>query len=91
MKILAIDFTKFASMYDLLKWDTPLCGKTTTKNKDRFAFDLFFLFGPFALSNVTFYNDGFLKTIGFVAKPTKCKNDNLLNLTSHFTLAKSKY
>ncbi len=91
MKILAIDLAKFASMYDLLRWGTPLCDKVATKTKDKFAFDLFFLFGPFALSNVAFYNGGFFNTIGFVAKPTKCKNDNLLKMTFHITLAKSKY
>jgi hypothetical protein len=91
MKVSTIDLTKFASTYDLLRWGTPLCGKVTTENKDIFAFDLFFLFGLFALSNVAFYNGHFLNTIRFVAKPTKCKNDNLLKLTSHITLTISKY
>jgi hypothetical protein len=50
---------------------TPLHGKVTTKNKDRFAFVLFFLMGPFELSNVTFCSNGFLNNIGYVAKPTK--------------------
>jgi hypothetical protein len=91
MKVSAINLAKFASTYDLLRWGTPLCGKVVTENKDIFAFDLFFLFGPFALSNVAFYSGGFLNIIRFVAKPTKCKNDNLLKLTFHITLAKSKY
>jgi hypothetical protein len=59
MKVSTIDLTKFASTYDLLRWGTPLCGKVTTENKDIFAFDLFFLFGLFALSNVAFYNGHF--------------------------------
>jgi nucleoside-diphosphate-sugar epimerase len=44
----------FSSQYDVLKCGTPLYGKVTTKNKDRFAFVLFFPMGPFALSNVPF-------------------------------------
>jgi hypothetical protein len=73
MKVSTIDFVKFASTYDLLRWGTPLCGKVVIENKDIFAFDLFFMFGPFALSNVIFYSGGFLNTIRFVAKPTNAK------------------
>jgi hypothetical protein len=73
----------FASMSNLLRCGTPLCGKVGTNNKDKFAYDLFFLLGPFALSNVAFYSGGFVNNIRFVTKPTKCKNDNhLLKSTS---------
>jgi hypothetical protein len=81
----------FVSICDLLIGSTPFCGKVATKNKDKFAFDLFFLLGPFPLSNVPFFKSGFLKTIGFVAKPTNCKIDNkLLKVTSHIIIKKSK-
>jgi hypothetical protein len=70
VKVSTIDLT-FASMPDLLRCGTPLCGKIATKNKDKFSFDLFFLLGPFALSNVVFCSDGFLNGIGFITKPTK--------------------
>jgi len=66
----------------MLKCGTPLYGKSQQKNKDRFAFVLFFLMGPFALFNVTFYSGGFLNNIRFVAKLTKCKNDTNI-LKSH--------
>jgi hypothetical protein len=69
MKVSTIDLVKFASTYDLLKWGTPLCGKVVTKNKNIFAFDLFFLVWAFCI--VAFYSGGFLNTIRFVAKPTK--------------------
>jgi hypothetical protein len=86
-----IDLT-FASMSNLLRCGTPLCGKVATKNKDKFAYDLFLLLGLFALSNVAFCNGGFLNGIGFVAKPIKCKNDSkLLKSTSHITLVKSRH
>jgi len=82
----------FTSMPNLLRFGTPLCGKVGTKNEDKFAYDLFFLLGPFALSNVAFYNGGFLNSIGLVTKPTKCENDNnLLKSTSHIAMEKSKY
>jgi len=42
MKVSAIDLT-FASMFDLLRCGTPLCGKVAAENKDKFAYDLFFL------------------------------------------------
>jgi len=67
------------------------CNKVVTKNKDKFSFDLFFLLGFFPLSNVRFCRSGFLKTIGFVAKPTNHKIDNkLLKVTSCISLPKSK-
>ncbi len=90
-EVSTIDLT-FASMSNLLRCGTPLCGKVATKNKDNFAYDFFFLLGLFALSNVTFCSGGFLSGIGFAAKPTKCKNDNnFFKSTSHITLVKSKY
>ncbi len=91
MKVSTIDFA-FASMSNLLRCHTPLCRKVGTKNKNKFAYDLFFLLGPLALFNVAFYNGGFLNNIRFVTKPTKCKNDNnLLKSTSHIALEKSKH
>jgi hypothetical protein len=90
VKVSTIDLA-FFSVPNLLRCGTPLCGKVGTKNKDKFAGDLFLL-GSFALFNVVFYNGGFLNNIGFVTKPTKCKNDNnLLKSTSHIALEKSKY
>jgi hypothetical protein len=44
VKVLAIDLT-FASISDLLKDGMAFCGKVAVKNKDMFAFDLFFLLG----------------------------------------------
>lgn len=88
MKVLAIDFV-FASIYDFLKGGTPFYSKGATKNKYKFASDFFFLLGPFPLSNVPFYKGGFLKTIGFTAKPANRKIDNkILKVTSHITLTK---
>jgi hypothetical protein len=101
VKVSPIDLA-FASMPNLLRCGTPLFGKVGTKNKEKIVYDLFFLLGHFALSNVAFYNGGFLNSIGFVTKPTKCENDNnllkttlndnnLLKSTSHIALAKSEY
>jgi hypothetical protein len=88
MKVSAIGLA-FALIYDLLISGMPLCDKVATKYKDIFAFNLFFLLGPFPLSNVPFCRGGFLKTIGFVAKPTNCRiNNKLLKVTSHITLPK---
>jgi hypothetical protein len=42
MKVSAIDLT-FASMFDLLRCGTPLCGKVAAENKNKFAYDLFCL------------------------------------------------
>jgi hypothetical protein len=91
VKVSTIDLA-FASMLNLLRCGTPLCGKVGTKNKDKFAYDLFFLLRPFTLANVVFYNGGFLNIIRFVTKPTKCENDNNFSkLIPHIALEKSKY
>jgi hypothetical protein len=80
-----------ASICDMLIGGIPFCDKVATENKDKFSFDLFFLLGFFPLSNVPFCINGFLKTIGFVAKPTNHRIDNkLLKGTSHISLPKSK-
>jgi len=42
MKVSTIDLA-FASMLNLLRCGTPLCGKVGTKNKDKFSYDFFFL------------------------------------------------
>jgi hypothetical protein len=85
MKVSTIDLA-FVSICDLLKGGTPFCDKVATKNKKKFASNLFFLLGPFPLSNVPFCKGGFLKTTKFAAKPTNCKIDNkLLKVTSHIT------
>jgi hypothetical protein len=90
VKVLAIDLA-FASICDMLKGGTPFCSKVAIENKDKFAYDLFFLLGPFPLSNVPFCTCGFLKTTRFVAKHGNCKIDiKLLKVTSHITLPKKK-
>ncbi len=88
MKGSTIDLT-FVSIYDLLKGGTPFCGKVAVENKEKFASDLFFMLGPFPLSNVPFCRGGFLKTTRFVAKLANHKIENkLLKVTSHITLPK---
>jgi hypothetical protein len=88
MKVLAIDLA-FALIFDLLKGCTPFYSKDAAKNKDKFAFKLFFLLGPFPLSNVPFCRNSFLKTKGFAAKPTNHRiNNKLLKVTSHIILPK---
>jgi hypothetical protein len=74
MKVSTIDLP-LASISDLLRGGMHLCDKVATKNKYMIAYDLFILLGPFALSNVGFCRGGFLKTIGFVAKPTNYRID----------------
>jgi hypothetical protein len=87
MKGSIIDLT----FYDLLKGGTPFCGKVAVENKDKIASDLFFLLGPFPISNVPFCRGGFLKTIRFVAKLANRKIDNkFFKVTSHITLPKLK-
>jgi hypothetical protein len=51
VKISTIDLA-FVSMSNLLRCGTPLSGKVGTNNKDKFAYDLFFLLGPFAFTMV---------------------------------------
>ncbi len=75
MKVSTIDLA-FTLIFNLLRGGMPLCGKVATENKNKFAFNLFFLLGPFALSNVGFCKGGFLKTTRFGAKLTNCKIDN---------------